>query len=72
MTQDRKQLETLRVSLARLAQAAELHHMIPGAPEQGAPFETLAACAKIDGGWNSLVAALLAKHLADWAEQRSL
>jgi hypothetical protein len=63
MTNDRQMLEQLRVSLARMAQAEKLDRFIPGVPEEGAPMEVLDQCAKIDTGWNRLVAALLAASL---------
>ena len=55
------ELHTLRVSVARIAQALGLHDRIPGATENiDPPYEVLAACARQhDRGWNALCAEII-------------
>ena len=50
------ELETLRVSMARIAQTLGLHDYIPGATTYWpAPFHVLALAAKTEQrGWNAL------------------
>jgi hypothetical protein len=50
----------LRVSIARIAQAAGLDLYIPGAQDRvGLPFEELFKCAHEERGWNTLCALIL-------------
>lgn len=57
MTDDRRELEKLRVGIARIAQAMRLHEEIPGRPE--GDFTSL--CRKAESherGWNRLLACI--------------
>lgn len=69
---NRKELERLRVSLARVAQACirpSVALKIPGATGRtGLPFEELAQCAREhETGWNTLAMAIV-----DYVENPSL
>lgn len=56
----------LRVSIARIAQAAELDEYIPGANGRiGLPFEELIKCAQETNGWNNLCG-LIVEKLEDY------
>lgn len=55
MTEDRKELEKLRVGIARVAQGLGLAHEIPGQPE--GDFTSLCrAAANHERGWHRLLA----------------
>jgi hypothetical protein len=56
---DNIELESLRVSLARIAQKLGLHDEIPGNPGFEAPFEALCKAARDhERGWNRLAACI--------------
>lgn len=57
---DYNELEELRISIARIAQAVGLEDHIPGANGgSGLPYEELLRCAKQPRGWNSLCGLIL-------------
>lgn len=56
------EIETLRVSIARIAQALDLDDMIPGATStERLPYEGLAQLASNHRGWNFLCAMIVRK-----------
>lgn len=62
-----EELEILRSCLVRLANRMGLSEHVPGSPGRMAPFEAICEAAKVDRGWNALVA-----HMMDRVEQLQL
>jgi hypothetical protein len=57
---DEELLFALRISIARIAQAAHLDAYIPGAQDRiDLPFEELLKCAHEERGWNTLCALII-------------
>jgi hypothetical protein len=54
-----EELEILRTGLVRLANRMGLSEHVPGAPGRHAPFEAICEVAKVDRGWNALVARMM-------------
>ena len=64
MRTDRTELEVLRLSVARIAQAVgglclPETPMRPAVPLDGLPFERLLSLAERDAGWNALCGAII-------------